>query len=89
MTKHRQKSTVADTGYQTNSTEKMSAKESASGEEHRMKGKGENRAIAREDDRMTHRGQKCLFLCAPACVCRVHACAPLCVHSLSLSPALS
>lgn len=38
--KHRQQSTVADTGYQTNGTEKMSAKETASGEKHRMKEKG-------------------------------------------------
>lgn len=57
----------------------MSAKETASGEKHRMKEKGENRAMAREDDRMTHGGQKCLFLCAPL----------LCVRAPSLSLALS
>lgn len=50
----------------------MSAKETASGEKHRMKEEGENRAIAREDDRMTHGGQKCLFSCEPASLCRVH-----------------
>lgn len=52
----------------------MSAKETASGEKHRMKEEGENRAIAREDDRMTHRGQKCLFSCEPASLCECTAC---------------
>lgn len=35
----------------------MSAKETASGEEHGMNEKEENRAMAREDDRMTHKGK--------------------------------
>ncbi len=41
LAKHRHYSTIADTGYQTNGSEKMSAKETASGEKHRMKEKGE------------------------------------------------
>ena len=61
----------------------MSAKETASGEKHGMKEKRENRAIAREDDRMTHRGQKCLFLCALALLC-VCVCVCVCVDSLCL-----
>lgn len=63
----------------------MSAKETASGEKHRMKENGENRAIVREDDRMTHRGQQCLFLCEPACVRSIHACPTVCIHTVPCS----
>lgn len=40
----------------------MSSKYTASSEKHRMKEKGENRAIAREDDRMTQGTEMFVFL---------------------------
>lgn len=50
-----------------------------------MKEKGEKGAIVREDDRMTHRGQKCVgvFFCVCLPVCAVYMCA-YCVYALRL-----
>lgn len=68
LIKRRQQSTVADSGNQTNSMARMSVKETASGERHRRKETGERRAMAKEDDRMTHRGWIFFFFSSVVCL---------------------
>lgn len=51
-----------------------------------MKEKGEKGAIVREDDRMTHRGQKCFFsVCLPVCAVYILYVPTVCMCSVSSS----
>lgn len=63
----------------------MSAKETASGEKHRMKENADSGATVREDDRMTHRGQHGLFWWEPLSAGYMHALLRVCSLCLSLA----